>query len=64
MEWISVEDELPKDKYFLMYLGNLDIEEFSKMRIGYISGGEFVDDLWECTSLVTHWIPLPEPPKV
>jgi hypothetical protein len=63
MEWISVEDRLPSIGQFLVYvnpaLGVRSIE------IGLRMGG-----VWSVPSksnssgkdLITHWMPLPEPP--
>ena len=61
MEWISVKDRLPeKEDDVLAYEFRGDVS------IAYISGYEwrnlesgYVMD----ASYVTHWMPLPEPPK-
>ena len=58
-EWISVKDRLPKEdgKDVLTYRGEdeLCIELYAQ---GY---GFSFDDMFQ--SDVTHWMPLPEPPK-
>lgn len=63
MEWISVHDRLPElEKEVLVY------DSFGNMYIGLITDGwkglYWVDE--ECiniSDIVTHWMPLPEPPK-
>lgn len=57
LEWISVEDSLPEAMMYVLIHGG----------IGYFDG-----EVWrtrmepECPVIqweVTHWMPLPEPPK-
>lgn len=58
-QWRSVKDKLPKDEIlYLVWLGNsYDVAL-------YAGNGEwcmpYMDNI---TTLVTHWMPLPEPPK-
>ena len=53
-KWISVEDRLPdetKDEYVLVvcdYYGKITVE---------------TRKMWHIDSVVTHWMPMPEPPK-
>ena len=53
-QWISVKDRLPdetKDEYVLAvcdYHGKIKVE---------------TRKMWHIDSVVTHWMPLPEPPK-
>lgn len=63
-KWISVKDRLPKKRVkvlcFLSW-GRDDID----IRIGFQQDGAFGDysgGEW-IRGLVTHWMPLPEPPK-
>lgn len=62
--WISVEDKLPEDVIFncLVCLDNNAIFEaiYSSVtkRFWSITHGEFIND-----NPVTHWMPLPNPPK-
>lgn len=65
MEWISVKDRLPSiDENVLVY-DNC----FKDVSIGYISDflnyrKTWITDCGESVSdTVTHWMPLPEPPK-
>lgn len=54
MEWISVDDRLPgADGRYISYNGeDIKIRSFDPVRQGSWILGE-----------VTHWMPLPEPPK-
>ena len=61
MDWISVEDELPKvGEYVLAYL------EFDKQAVMLLNNVyEFKSPHHEhsgWTSCVTHWVPLPKAP--
>ena len=59
-EWIRVEDRLPEDGETVLTYKNgiVDVQEFDKRRNGWIRNGWF----WSMVT-VTHWMPLPEPPK-
>lgn len=61
MDWISVKDRLPKDvETYLVYGGN----KYGIMLAIYYGDGEWLtDDLTNITRFVTHWMPLPTPPK-
>ena len=71
--WISVKDRLPENdgKYMVWYRGELDICEFDaeSQTFGYTyddydemySHLVYWDDSMD--KKVTHWMPLPEPPK-
>lgn len=78
-EWISVEDRLPKENGdYIIYLndGNpvFDKDIFYKDLVviniintaKYDCGKWFYydDDEWDITDIVTHWMPLPEPPRM
>ena len=57
-EWISVKDRLPeKDEIVIICTDE-----------NFIYAGELIGDTWfldndSWTATVTHWMPLPEPPK-
>lgn len=58
-EWISVKDRLPKDDEIV----TICTEK------GFVYAGELIGDTWfldndSLTANVTHWMPLPEPPKM
>ena len=58
--WIPCSERLPNDGEFVLAYknGQFEVQEYEKRRNGWISGGWF----WSlCT--VTHWMPLPKPPK-
>lgn len=58
--WISVEDEPPKNVYLQVYVAKFGCVEKAKHEglLWRTSGGESLNIDW-----VTHWMPLPEPPK-
>ena len=57
-EWISVKDRLPeKDEIVIICTDE-----------NFIYAGELIGDTWfldndSWTATVTHWMPMPEPPK-
>lgn len=58
-EWISVEDRLPE-----MYEDVLCYADGHSFYVDFIcSDGKWCDDE-SYTNRVTHWMPLPEPPKM
>ena len=67
--WISVEERLPEEKKEVLcfYIG----EDGTKWRtvgavVSFLDGGWRLDiyyDDYDCDYVVTHWMPLPEPPK-
>ena len=60
-EWISVEDYLPPiNEWVIVYPALLPKTD---MKMAYRDGdGMFTDDYYDFLG-VTHWMPLPEPPK-
>lgn len=60
-KWISVKDRLPEDDAdYLVWVADTCTVE----RAMYYGDGEWLtEDLDDLTRLVTHWMPLPEPPK-
>ena len=61
-EWISTKDELPENHKLIMFWSSNDC----MVRIGalYAKSGKFIadgDKYYGCD--VSHWQPLPEPPK-
>lgn len=57
-EWISVKDRLPEDDEIVIICTDEN----------FIYAGELVGDTWfldndSWTATVTHWMPLPAPPK-
>lgn len=61
-EWISVEERLPAE--FVSVLGYMtDAGEFPPVRECYLVGGVFFFPALRDRHPVTHWMPLPSPPK-
>lgn len=60
IRWIPCIERLPEDGELVLTYKNerFEVQEYEKRRNGWISGGWF----WSL-STVTHWKPLPEPPK-
>lgn len=59
--WISVEEQLPdNDAKYLVYMPDYGLHEVAE----YYGDGEWLDvDFTNLTRNVSHWMPLPEPPK-
>lgn len=69
MKWISVKDRLPENsKNVLCWLGDVilmgtyyaDNDSKTKWAFFFSDNGRQYDDYWQ--ELLTHWMPLPEPP--
>lgn len=62
MEWISVEDRLPEGKQVVLLLG-----KGNRMFTGYHDEiflcADYMTDWLQEAEFVTHWRPLPAPPK-
>ena len=59
MNWISVKDKLPKDYQRVLFYdtrGNRSCE-------ADIDTGYFVPSQSKIPEYITHWMPLPSPPK-
>lgn len=58
--WIPCSERLPEDEDLVLTYknGHIEVQEYEKRRNGWISGGWF----WALAT-VTHWMPIPEPPK-
>jgi hypothetical protein len=58
-EWISVEERLPEESGW--YLVNIFVPfDLDFMNLSHYSKGYG----WNNPATVTHWMPLPEPPKM
>ncbi len=71
MEWISVNDRLPEIGELVLVAYKVDfgsgimgtlVNTAMIQKFGFCGGGydNFLDET--CTTEVTHWMPLPEPP--
>ena len=58
-DWIRVEDRLPEDDRHVL------CAVLNKRGMYNIVKGYYADGVWVCgmNSNVTHWMPLPEPPR-
>jgi len=54
-DWISVEDRVPAERYVDVLIGGYD--EFTDEFVIMIESYE------DAPETLTHWMPLPEPPK-
>lgn len=64
--WISIKDRLPEEGELV--LTNRGASSDLRMEVDYLVYFEDGHKTWSCTrekeqSLVTHWMPLPHPPK-
>lgn len=62
-EWISVKDRLPTEngKYLAAIAGDKIEEPY--VILWWFYNGKFQDFYYFPTRYVSHWMPLPEPPK-
>jgi len=64
-EWISVKDRLPKEstrKNLLMYIISSNIDKV--VFVSFFIKGEWVLGKNNAFKNITHWMPLPKPPKL
>ena len=66
-KWIPVTERLPKkEEYVLLWYAknnrNPTLHAKNPAAVGRLTHGMFIVD--GCSVEVTHWMPLPEPPKV
>ena len=62
MDWISVKDRLP-DKFQPVIICRSNKAGEKKVEAGMLDVGEWWKIYGTRTKSVTHWMPLPEPPK-
>lgn len=73
-KWISVKDKLPTQNEDVLTYSVVPDEEvgedYSPFYVGFYEGGYFYstydyyeDDAYLSLPYVTHWTPLPEPPR-
>lgn len=69
MEWISVKDRLPEEGELVLTI-TIARPDFPEYRLDYTIIVTHSDNpyFWACRltdecNTVTHWMPLPEPPK-
>ena len=65
-QWISVKDRLPEEDVTVLAFINYSIDDAKLLRV---VSGAYRGRLWLCGQdiyserFITHWMPLPEPPK-
>jgi len=67
MDWISVNQSLPEDDVaVLSFIGGYIYMGwyYSSRGVWHIEDGEICEIPPNNDFLVTHWMPLPEPPKI
>lgn len=67
MEWIKVTDRLPENEDWVLVVSHIRGEPLVEMGC-YVNcveyqGWEAIDSFLDRPCNVTHWMPLPEPPK-
>lgn len=65
MQWISVKNRLPKYSQYVIVNSSETIPIFMARRISTNVNGEEWMVFGSCRRIysITHWMPLPEPPK-
>ena len=63
MEWISVKDRLPENEGKYLCWDVPYSSSTSYPTFGHFQDGKFYMHIADDWSNVTHWMPLPEPPK-
>ena len=61
--WISVEDELPKCNIVDCGLATYPVLVYREDGFIDISCYDSEVGEWDCVGVVTHWMPLPQPPR-
>lgn len=62
-KWISIADKLPKPHNDVLIYSTKNKGMILKAYLGREKDAWYVDDGFTHTYIVTHWMPLPEPPK-
>jgi hypothetical protein len=63
-EWISVKDRPPENRERVLAFLEGGSQYLAVFREGKVLNGFFVYGIGTGLTLVTHWMPLPEPPEV
>jgi hypothetical protein len=67
-KWISVDERLPEPQKRVLVVRNHFFDDTNSIEIDHVMSTPCEGDLWygnlrTWKSVVTHWMPLPEPPK-
>lgn len=61
-KWIPVSERLPADEKWVLCLTNTGMYWIAMWN--YCNDGLWTDhETWSSKTYITHWMPLPEPPK-
>jgi hypothetical protein len=64
MKWINVKDELPSNYQTVLTYGSPNYGGYHIRQCSYSDGiFRFSDSEREHKGIITHWMPLPKPPK-
>ena len=66
MEWISVGDRLPECAWLPVLVAVCPPSQMSGVHMAYLttdSKFKVLDESGNHADFITHWMPLPEPPK-
>ena len=63
MEWVSVKDRMPEEGVSVIIWDKQSVIPQIGSYMGNETGEELFSGYTECYVYVTHWMPLPEPPK-
>ena len=58
--WVSCDEAMPEEgvTVLILFENTVKISALDKSGLGFLRNGEFIG-----INLVTHWMPLPDPPK-
>ena len=56
--WISVDDEMPKDGQYVATINTVGVKD-----VRHYSSGKWYSNFGNEYGDITHWLPLPQPPK-
>ena len=62
--WIPVTERLPENSgHYLIYVVGGEFKQWSMVTMAYYHKIFYYDDMEDNFDQITHWMPLPEPPK-
>ena len=62
--WIPITERLPEESgHYLIYVIGGEFKQWSMVTMAYYHKRFYYDDMEDNFDQVTHWMPLPEPPK-
>ena len=61
--WIPVTERLPEWGHYFVFVKAGEYDNISWTQVAYFDGKKFHGVDATATAVVTHWMPLPEPPK-